>query len=73
MVVGGERSEDKEIAMRDHKYRWAVGVALAAALILSMQNLATVVQGMKTAGAIGDVGQKGSAVRVSKLIEWVRY
>ena len=55
--------------MRDHKYRWAVGVALAAALILSMQNLATVVQGMKTAGAIGDVGQKGSAVRVSKLIE----
>jgi hypothetical protein len=34
-----------------------------------MQNLAIVVQGMKTAEAIGDVGQKGPAVRVSKLIE----
>jgi hypothetical protein len=34
-----KRSEAKEIAMRDHKYRFAAGVALAAAFILAWLSL----------------------------------
>lgn len=34
-----ERSRDKEMAMRDHKYRFAAAVALAAAFILAWLSL----------------------------------
>ena len=40
-----ERSGDKEIAMRYYKYRYAVGVALVAALLLVWINLAVGVIG----------------------------
>ena len=39
-IVERRRAEDKEIAMRDHKYRSVVGVALATAFILLLPLLA---------------------------------